>query len=113
MIASWQEIHRICKKFGANLDIVAEFISEVHEVLNDRPVYYPDFIGGHCLIPNTKLLKSVYSSKLLDFVLESNSLRLEEIKDHSTREEIEKVRKIWLNHAPRWYYRGEKTKADR
>jgi len=41
MVASWQEIHRICKKFGANLDIVAEFISEVHEVLNDRPAYYP------------------------------------------------------------------------
>jgi len=107
MIASWQEIHRICRKFGANLDIVAEFINEVHEVLDDRPVFYPDFIGGHCLIPNTKLLKEVYDSKLFDFILESNDLRLKEVKDPNVKKEIEKVKKIWLNYVPKWYYQGK------
>ncbi|RLG06595.1 MAG: GDP-mannose dehydrogenase, partial [Thaumarchaeota archaeon] len=49
MIASWQEVHRIARKVGADIGVVAEFVSEVHEVLRDRPVYYPDVIGGHCL----------------------------------------------------------------
>jgi len=46
MIASGQKIHRIVRKFGADMGIVAEFIGEAHEVLRDRPIYYPDYIGG-------------------------------------------------------------------
>ncbi|HDI02130.1 MAG TPA: GDP-mannose dehydrogenase, partial [Ignisphaera sp.] len=53
MIAAWQEIHRIAMRFNADIVTIAEFIAEVHQVLRDRPVYYPDHIGGHCLIPNT------------------------------------------------------------
>jgi hypothetical protein len=31
---------------------IAEFIAEVREVLGEKPVFYPDYIGSHCLIPN-------------------------------------------------------------
>jgi UDP-N-acetyl-D-mannosaminuronate dehydrogenase len=105
MIAYWQEAHRIARMFKADIGVVAEFISEVHEVLRDRPVYYPDFIGGHCLIPNTQILHEIAGSDLLKFILKSNEKRAEEIHDKSIREEVEKVKRIWLNHAPMEYYR--------
>jgi hypothetical protein len=38
---------------------IVEFIAEVHEVLDEKPVFYPDYIEGHCLIPNTKILDSI------------------------------------------------------
>jgi hypothetical protein len=38
---------------------IAKFIAKVHEVLGEKPVFYPDYIGGHCLIPNTKMLDSI------------------------------------------------------
>ena len=71
---------------------IAEFIGEVHEVLKDRPIYWPDVIGGHCLIPNTKLLLSEYRSKLLEYILESNEKRIEELKNEELRKEVEKLK---------------------
>jgi UDP-N-acetyl-D-mannosaminuronate dehydrogenase len=105
MIACWQEVHRIARMFKADIGVVAEFVSEVHEVLRDRPVYYPDFIGGHCLIPNTRILHEITGSDLLEFILQSNEKRAEEMRDESIAKEVEKVKRIWLNHAPKEYYR--------
>ncbi|MEM2236727.1 MAG: GDP-mannose dehydrogenase [Nitrososphaerota archaeon] len=105
MIASWHEAHRIAMRFGADLDTVAEFVSEVHEVLKDRPIYYPDVIGGHCLIQNTEILFKQTGSRLLELVLESNRKRAEEIKDERVLGDIEKLKRIWLRHAPKSYYR--------
>ncbi len=59
LITVWHDIHRTCRALSVDIVEVAEFIGEVHEVLRDRPVYYPGVIGGHCLIPNTKLLLQV------------------------------------------------------
>jgi len=104
MIASWQEIHRIARRFGADIEATAEFVGEVHEVLRDRPVYYPDYIGGHCLIPNTEILRSVFPSKLFDFVIESNEKRKEEIRRNDVCEEIEKVKNVALRLTNVEYY---------
>ncbi|MEM5822389.1 MAG: GDP-mannose dehydrogenase, partial [Ignisphaera sp.] len=104
MIASWHEIHRIARIYKAEIEAIAEFVGEVHEILGDRPIYYPDYIGGHCLIPNTKMLRDAYSSKLFEFVLESNELRLKELDCNNIREEIEKVKKIALRFINKEYY---------
>ncbi len=56
-------------------------------------MHYPDVIGGHCLIPNTALLLSVYDSEFLRLILKSNERRQEEIKDEQVRVEVEKVKK--------------------
>ena len=104
MIACWQEIHRISKDLGADIKVVAEFIQEVHEVLGDRPLYYPDVIGGHCLIPNTRILAEIVDSDLLSFILKSNELRSEEIKDPKIAEEVEALKEIWKKLIPRSYY---------
>ncbi|MEM2188791.1 MAG: GDP-mannose dehydrogenase [Nitrososphaerota archaeon] len=105
MIACWQEAHRIAKAVKADIGIIAEFVSEVHEVLRDRPIYYPDVIGGHCLIPNTRILYEMTESDLLKFVLESNEKRADEVHEENIMREIEEVRRIWLRHAPKEYYR--------
>lgn len=104
MIASWQEIHRIARRFGADIEAIAEFVGEVHEVLRDRPVYYPDYIGGHCLIPNTEILRSVFPAKLFDFIIESNKKRKEEIRQKDVCEEIKKVKNVALRLTNVEYY---------
>lgn len=104
MIASWQEIHRIARLYGAEVEAIAEFVGEVHEFLRDRPIYYPDYIGGHCLIPNTKILNKVYSSKLFEFVLESNELRLKELNCEDVKKDIERVKNIALRFMNKEYY---------
>ena len=104
MIACWQEIHRISRKLGADIRVVAEFVKEVHEVLGDRPLYYPDVIGGHCLIPNTKILANVVNSDLLTFILRSNELRSREVKDPEIAEEVNALKEIWKKLIPRSYY---------
>jgi len=104
MIASWQEIHRLALKYNAELAEIAEFIAEVHEVLRDRPVFYPDYIGGHCLIPNTRLLDSIDPNTVWRFVLESNEKRLEELKDEKVKRDVEAVKRISTRLFPAWYF---------
>jgi len=104
MIAAWQEVDRIARRYGVSLRTVAEFVAEVHSVLHDRPVYYPDYIGGHCLIPNTRILNEASPSKLLEFVLESNERRLRELQDPQVRREVEELRELFLSLTKRDYY---------
>lgn len=106
LIAIWQEMHRISIKLGGDISGIAEFIAEVHEVLGDRPIYYPDVIGGHCLIPNTEILLGCVDSKLLRFILESNSVREVEVKDPKVAEEIRSVQNVWGRFKRVWYYDG-------
>ena len=68
LIAWFQEIYRICKKLGVNYEQVVDFI----KTTEGRPILYPGYIGGHCLIPNIKLLLNVIDSKFLRLILESN-----------------------------------------
>jgi UDP-N-acetyl-D-mannosaminuronate dehydrogenase len=92
MIACFQEMHRISKRFGADFDAVVDFLEDTHRVRLDRPIHFPAVIGGHCMIPNAKLLLKSYDSIFLRLILESNEERKEEIKDEDVRREVGKVR---------------------
>ena len=94
MIVCFQEMHRIARHFNANFGEVVDFLADTHRVDLNKPLHFPDVIGGHCLIPNTKLLLSVYDSKFLHLVLESNEKRKEEVKDKRVKEEVDKVKKM-------------------
>jgi len=75
MIAFHHEIYRICKKLNISFKSVTDFwgrITNESEGKHLRPVFYPGKLGGHCLMPNIKLLKRTYQSKLWDFIEESN-----------------------------------------
>lgn len=93
MIACFQEMHRISKRFGADFDDVADFIEDTHRVRLDRPVMFPGVIGGHCLIPNAVLLLKSFDSPFLKLILESNEKRREEIKNERVYEEVKRVMK--------------------
>lgn len=91
MIACFQEMHRIARANGADFNETVDFLEDTHRQRLDRPIMFPGFIGGHCLIPNTKLLLNSYDSDMLRFILESNEKRKEEMKDPEIRLEAEKV----------------------
>ena len=93
MIACFQEMHRISRHYHADFDEVVDMLEDIHRVRFNKPIHYPGVIGGHCLIPNTELLLSVYASEFLRLVLESNEKRKKEIEDQRVSEEVEKVRK--------------------
>lgn len=93
MIACFQEMHRISRHFGGDFDEAVDFLEDTHRLRLDRPVMFPGFIGGHCLIPNTELLLNAYDSEFLRLILKSNEKRKEEIKDKSVQNEVEKVSK--------------------
>jgi UDP-N-acetyl-D-mannosaminuronate dehydrogenase len=93
MIVCFQEMHRISRHLEASLDDIVDFIEDTHRVRLDRPVMFPDVIGGHCQIPNTRLLLKSYNSELLQLILRSNERRKEEKKDMAIAEEIEKIKK--------------------
>lgn len=93
MIACFQEMHRISRHFKADFDEVVDMLEDIHRVDLNKPLHYPDVIGGHCLIPNTELLLKSYDSKFLRLILESNERRKEEIKDKSVRQEVERIKK--------------------
>ncbi|MEM3055325.1 MAG: GDP-mannose dehydrogenase [Candidatus Bathyarchaeia archaeon] len=93
MIACFQEMHRISRRFGADFDSVVDFLEDTHRVRLDRPVMFPGVIGGHCLIPNIELLLKSYDSELLRMILESNEKRKGEVMDEEVGADVEKVRR--------------------
>jgi len=93
MISCFQEMHRISRHFEADFDEVVDMIEDIYRAKLDKPLHYPDVIGGHCLIPNTELLLTAYDSKLLRLILESNDKRKEEVRDPAIKREIEKVKR--------------------
>jgi UDP-N-acetyl-D-mannosaminuronate dehydrogenase len=93
MITFFQEAHRAARKFGADFDQTVEMIEDIQRAKLNKPLQYPAFIGGHCLIPNTKLLLSVYDSDLLRDMLKSNEKRQKEMQDPEVAAEVEKIKK--------------------
>ena len=84
-IAYHQEMERICKKFNADFK---QAVTRFNETYNDgcktanpnvvRPVLYPGFIGGHCVMPNIGILKKDVKSDFLDAIEKSNELKKKE-----------------------------------
>jgi len=91
MITCFQEMHRISRAFGADFNETVDFLEDTHRQRFDRPVMFPGFIGGHCLIPNTELLLKSYDSDFLRLILYSNEKRKEEMKDTTIKAEAEKI----------------------
>lgn len=74
LIAWAQEVERYCIKLDLNYDEVVSFYEEIKFF---PPVKYtPGFIGGHCVIPNIKLLKQIFDSDILDDILKSNDKKV-------------------------------------
>jgi UDP-N-acetyl-D-mannosaminuronate dehydrogenase len=92
MIACFQEMHRISRKFGADFNQIIDFLEDTHKVRFDRPIHFPGIIGGHCLISNAELLSKSYDSEFITLILKSNEKRKKEIEDPEIAEEAGKIR---------------------
>ncbi|MGB7134429.1 MAG: hypothetical protein WBD46_04035, partial [Acidobacteriaceae bacterium] len=75
MIAWAQELERYCDQSGANYE---EIISFYEEIRFFPPVkYFPGVIGGHCVMPNIRLLRQFTRSEILEAIQASNDMKVE------------------------------------
>lgn len=75
MIAWAQELERYCDQSGQNYDEVASFYEEIKFF---PPVkYFPGTIGGHCVMPNIKILREWNQSLILEAIEASNQMKTE------------------------------------
>lgn len=75
MIAWAQEVERYCDQFDQNYDEVVSFYDEIKFF---PPVkYFPGVIGGHCVMPNIKILNRLGSSEVLQAIQSSNKKKIE------------------------------------
>lgn len=98
MITFFQKMNRLARKYNAmnpdlkiDFDEIVDFIEDTHQTRHDRPVMFPDVIGGHCLLPNSKLMFEEFEPEMLKLILESNEKQIEEMKDPKIAAETKKV----------------------
>ena len=81
LIAFAQELNRYANQVNGDYEEALDFFEEVDFL--PRTKYYPGFIGGHCVIPNIQLLRTIASSPMLEAVLESNRMRAGELTNEA------------------------------
>jgi len=78
-IAWHGEMKKMCDEYNIDFDVINDWTLTYNQGYYGmgmqhvvRPNLQPpdSFIGGHCVIPNTELLKEQFSSKALDLILE-------------------------------------------
>ena len=75
MIAWAQEVERYCDRAGASYEQVTSFYDEIKFF---PPIkYFPGIIGGHCVMPNIKILRQYAPSYLLAAIQASNEMKIE------------------------------------
>jgi UDP-N-acetyl-D-mannosaminuronate dehydrogenase len=77
-IAFAQEMNRYAERVGGDYTEAINFFDEVDFLPRQR--YFPGFIGGHCVIPNIKLLLQIAPSPALEAILDSNERRAYELE---------------------------------
>jgi UDP-N-acetyl-D-mannosaminuronate dehydrogenase len=68
-----QEVERYCEKLRVDYDEVVSLYDEI--AFLPRVKYLPGVIGGHCVMPNLKLLSRLFDSDLLKAMEKSNDLK--------------------------------------
>lgn len=75
MIAWAQELERYCDQAGQDYTEISAFYEEIKFF---PPVkYFPGVIGGHCVMPNIRILHQFEQSIMIDAVEASNRLKIE------------------------------------
>jgi UDP-N-acetyl-D-mannosaminuronate dehydrogenase len=81
LIAFAQELNRYASRVDGDYAEALDFFEEVDFLPNTK--YFPGFIGGHCVIPNIDLMRTIAASPMLEAVLESNRRRVEELSNEA------------------------------
>ena len=98
MIVFFQKMQRLANKYNTtnpdlkiDFDETVDFIEDTHRQRHDRPVMFPDAIGGHCLLPNSRLMLSEFEPEMLKLIIESNDRMIVEKKDTKISAQVKKV----------------------
>ncbi len=83
MIAWAQEIERYCDRTGQSYDEIVSIYDEIPFFPTTK--YFPGVIGGHCVMPNIKILRRFDDSAILKAIETSNQAKLE--RDSQKRSE--------------------------
>ena len=75
MIAWAQEIERYCDRTGQSYDEIVSIYDEIPFFPTTK--YFPGVIGGHCVIPNIKILRRFDDSPILRAIETSNQAKVE------------------------------------
>jgi UDP-N-acetyl-D-mannosaminuronate dehydrogenase len=87
MIAWAQDIERYCDQAGADYNEVISFFEEIRFF---PPIkYFPGVIGGHCVMPNIKILNKFDRSGILEAIETSNRMKIE--RDALHRRDVDAV----------------------
>ena len=87
ILIGWaQEVDRIAARYGGDFKDVNAFIEEIAFL---PAGVYPGHIGGHCVMPNIRILQSQIQSDFLDAVVRSNQL----VEERQTLEATAEVTK--------------------
>jgi UDP-N-acetyl-D-mannosaminuronate dehydrogenase len=78
LIAWAQEVERYCDQLSLDYDEIASIYEEIGFFPPVR--YFPGVIGGHCVLPNIRILKQRFDSEILEAI------------EHSNREKIRRER---------------------
>jgi len=75
MIAWAQEVERYCDRADVKYEDVISFYEEISFFPSTK--YFPGVIGGHCVMPNIKILRKFDDSALLKAIETSNEAKIE------------------------------------
>jgi UDP-N-acetyl-D-mannosaminuronate dehydrogenase len=75
MIAWAQEIERYCDRTGQSYDEIVSIYDEIPFFPTTK--YFPGVIGGHCVMPNIKILQRFDDSPILRAIETSNQAKVE------------------------------------
>jgi len=79
MLIGWaQEMNRFCETMEASYEDMSKFFEEINYL--PPKVFVPGHIGGHCVIPNARILQNQFDSKFLDALIDSNEKRATELR---------------------------------
>jgi UDP-N-acetyl-D-mannosaminuronate dehydrogenase len=74
LIAWAQEVERYCDATGQDYTDIISFYEEIKYLPQVK--FFPGIIGGHCVMPNIKILKAFASALSLDLIEKSNKEKI-------------------------------------
>ena len=81
ILVGWaQEVERIGARYGASYEDMSAFIEEIAFLPQG---IFPGAIGGHCVMANIAILRSILQSDFLDAVVKSNALKVSQVQQPS------------------------------
>jgi UDP-N-acetyl-D-mannosaminuronate dehydrogenase len=84
MIAWAQEIERYCDRTGQSYEEIVSIYDEIPFFPTTK--YFPGVIGGHCVMPNIKILRRFDDSPILRAIETSNQAKVERDSQKQSRD---------------------------